>query len=183
MSDSGNRGISSATAPGDAEDKPLRLPELPARSGLLKSNVAGRTDHLQVRVRHGAYVIPADVVSGVGEGNTLAGSKIILAMFNEPDRDMVPDAPKKAAGGAIRSKHRHRGLFAEKAKQWKRALGGRVPEVPILGAGGELVIDPEDIIRKFGDLDEGHRILDKWVVKERKNIIKTMQKLKPPVRE
>ncbi len=46
-------------------------------SGLLNSAGPGRTDTINTNVPAGAYVIPADVVSGLGEGNTLAGSAVI----------------------------------------------------------------------------------------------------------
>lgn len=47
------------------------------RHGLLASPVAGRTDHLAVSPATGSYVIPADVISGLGEGNTLAGANVM----------------------------------------------------------------------------------------------------------
>ena len=43
--------------------------------GPIHSSVAGRTDHLPINVPSGAYVIPADIISGMGEGNTMAGFK------------------------------------------------------------------------------------------------------------
>lgn len=47
------------------------------RHGLLASPIAGRTDHLAISPASGSYVIPADVVSGLGEGNTLAGANVM----------------------------------------------------------------------------------------------------------
>lgn len=49
--------------------------------GPIKSAVAGRTDHLAMSVPAGSYVIPADIVSGLGEGNTEAGQKLLAEMF------------------------------------------------------------------------------------------------------
>lgn len=49
--------------------------------GALKSHVAGRTDHLPIRVSNGAYVLPADIVSSMGEGNTDAGFKAVEHIF------------------------------------------------------------------------------------------------------
>jgi hypothetical protein len=43
--------------------------------GPIHSDVAGRTDHLPINVPSGAYVIPADIISGMGEGNTMNGFK------------------------------------------------------------------------------------------------------------
>ena len=49
--------------------------------GPIHSEVAGRTDHLPVNVPSGAYVIPADIVSGLGESNTMAGFRDLNDMF------------------------------------------------------------------------------------------------------
>jgi hypothetical protein len=43
----------------------------------------GRTDALPVDVPSGAFVIPADVVSALGEGNTLSGNKALDKMFGK----------------------------------------------------------------------------------------------------
>ena len=53
----------------------------------------------------------------------------------------------------------------------------------IVAAGGEFIIPPEAIIRKFGDLERGHKILDKWVMDTRKKHIKTLRGLKPPKKD
>ena len=49
--------------------------------GPLHSDVAGRTDHLPISVPSGSYVIPADIVSALGEGNTMAGFRDLNDMF------------------------------------------------------------------------------------------------------
>ena len=67
--------------------------------GPIKSHVAGRTDHIRMSVPAGAYVIPADIVSGLGEGNSEAGHKLLATMF--PDREAGKGKPVEilAAGG------------------------------------------------------------------------------------
>lgn len=45
--------------------------------GPIKAMVAGRTDHLPLHVPSGSYVIPADIVSAIGEGNTENGFEIL----------------------------------------------------------------------------------------------------------
>lgn len=59
--------------------------------GLLVSAVHGRTDRLPINVLSGAYVLPADVVSGLGQGNTLGGAKMLDHVFSA--------APKGAHSG------------------------------------------------------------------------------------
>src|ERR1017187_5366615 len=50
-------------------------------NGPIHSSVAGRTDHLPMTVHTGSYVLPADIISGMGEGNTIAGFKHARRMF------------------------------------------------------------------------------------------------------
>lgn len=68
--------------------------------GPVNAPVAGRTDHLPVHVASGSYVIPADIVSAMGEGNTTVGYKVIDTMFppGGPSPDEVP-VPVIIAGG------------------------------------------------------------------------------------
>jgi hypothetical protein len=54
---------------------------------------------------------------------------------------------------------------------------------PIIAAGGEIVIPPDRIIARFGDLKHGHKALDKWVIDTRKDHIATLKKLKPPKKD
>lgn len=61
---------------------------------------------------------------------------------------------------------------------------GDDPGVPIVAAGGELVLHPDQVRREGnGDLDLGHRVLDKWVVQMRHDAIKTLKKLPGPARD
>jgi hypothetical protein len=56
--------------------------------------------------------------------------------------------------------------------------------VPIVAAGGEYVIPPYAVLGiGNGDIDLGHRILDQFVMKLRKQHIKTLQKLAPPKKD
>jgi hypothetical protein len=117
-------------------------------TGPLVSDVAGRTDHLAISVPAGAYVVPADIVSGLGEGNTSAGLKVVEQMF--------PSQPPSRA----------------------YAAGGKVP---IMAAGGEHVLSPEQVAEiGGGDLDLGHSILDEWVRSTRAHTIETLKRLPGP---
>ena|SRR5689334_24081171 len=46
---------------------------LPVHVGPIVSDVPGRTDHHEMAVPAGSYVLPAEMVSNFGENNTLAG--------------------------------------------------------------------------------------------------------------
>jgi hypothetical protein len=121
-------------------------------TGAIKAPVAGRTDHLPMHVPSGSYVIPADIVSAIGEGNTEHGFDIIDYMVKE----------RMAAGGDVDGMD-------------------ETNPVAIVAAGGEYVIPP-GAVRGFGggDLDTGHKALDEWVKSERATTIATLQKLPPP---
>lgn len=43
---------------------------------LIQSATPGRTDRIRMGAKPGSFVIPADVVSGMGQGNTTAGAKV-----------------------------------------------------------------------------------------------------------
>lgn len=137
-------------------------------SGFLHSTVPGRTDKLPITVQGGAYVLPADHVAAIGQGNSLAGADIVNKMFK-----MGPYGSTQMPVRGTRTPRQKR--FAE---------GGDVgTETPIVAAGGEIVIPPDKIMDRFGDLDKGHKDLDDWVVKTRNQHIKTLRGLKPPKKD
>jgi hypothetical protein len=82
--------------------------------GAIHSSVAGRTDHLPMHVSSGSYVIPADIISAMGEGNSMAGFKVAKSIFSAKGpygssglpygASGLPygaEAPHKAEGGPI----------------------------------------------------------------------------------
>jgi len=142
-------------------------------TGPIHSPVAGRTDHLPMNVKAGSYVIPADIIGAMGEGNTMAGFKIARRMFssgpyNNNQKQPYTETAQPYAGGK---------------PYGARAAGGSSP-VEIVAAGGEYVISPEDVTRLGGgDIDHGHDILDHFVTGYRKKTIDTLKKLPGPKRD
>jgi len=67
--------------------------------GPIHSPVAGRTDHLPVNVHSGSYVIPADIISAMGEGNTMAGFRIANDVFGTQHVGEEPPVEVIVAGG------------------------------------------------------------------------------------
>lgn len=138
--------------------------------GPIRSPVAGRTDHLPMHVHSGSYVIPADIISAMGEGNTEAGFKVANTIFTPvpgmkgaPGIDAQLGLPGKAEGGKI---------FPSS------------PPVPIVAAGGEYVIHPEDVTRiGGGNIDRGHRELDSFVKMMRAKTVQTLRKLPGPKKD
>lgn len=136
-------------------------------TGPIHSAVAGRTDHLPMHVPSSSFVFPADFVSHLGESNTNAGFKVLRRMFG--------GTPYGGKGGPYGSKG---GPYGEALP---RANGGETGSVPIVAAGGEYVLSPEQV-RDIGegDMDIGMRVLDKLVMRMRQEHIKTLKKLPPP---
>lgn len=140
--------------------------------GPIHSPVAGRTDHLPMNVSSGAYVIPADIISAMGEGNTMAGFKIARKMFSS--KPYAQEKQPYAEGMEP---------YAAGKPYGARAAGGPAP-VEIVAAGGEYVISPEDVTQLGdGDIDHGHEILDEFVKGYRKKTIETLKKLPGPKRD
>ena len=52
--------------------------------GPIIGTTGGRADKVETDVPNGCYIIPSDIVSGIGEGNTLHGMQIIEHMFPHP---------------------------------------------------------------------------------------------------
>jgi hypothetical protein len=137
-------------------------------AGMLKSNVPGRTDKLPITVGGGAFIVPADHLAALGQGNSQAGASIINGMFGlggnkkgslvKAMRPQIPKLKKMAEGGEVESK-----------------------PVDIIAAGGEFVIPPGKVQEiGGGDLDRGHKILHQWVLRTRKQHIKTLKSLQAP---
>jgi hypothetical protein len=142
--------------------------------GAIHSSVAGRTDHLPMHVASGSYVIPADIISAMGEGNSMAGFKVAKNIFSAPGPygQSTDSLPYGASG------------LPYGVPSPKKAAGGATDAVPIVAAGGEYVIPPEDVMHLGGgDMDHGHKILDAFVKKMRQKTIKTLQGLPGPKKD
>ena len=151
--------------------------------GPVLSAVSGRTDAHKTAVPSGSYVIPADVVSGRGQGNTLAGMNVLQSMFKM--------GPYGTGAGAIRPGRSTPGAMKPpKMQSMMGASGGGKQAgpigkpVPVHLAGGELVVPPQNLMQTVHpDLKTAHAIMDKFVINERKKLRKTLAKLPGPVKD
>jgi hypothetical protein len=133
-------------------------------TGFLSGDTLGRADSLTTNAPGGSYIIPADVVSGLGEGNSEAGARV----WDE----ILRSGPWGVKSG--------------------RADGGRSPQafpmakpttVPVMLSHGEIAVIPEDVLRiGNGNIKRGHQILDRWVIHERAKHIKKLKSLPGPVK-
>ena len=139
-------------------------------SGPIHSAVAGRTDHLPMHVASGSYVIPADIISAMGEGNTMAGFKHMRTIFGG-----IPYTGQEEPYGI------EGGPYGEPLPG--KAEGGAAT-VPIVAAGGEYVVTPEQVVEAGGgDLDTGHRVLDEFVKRMRAETVNTLKNLPGPKKD
>ena len=155
---------------------PIKPHGVKLHTGPIHSVVAGRTDHLPMHVPTGSYVLPADIVSSHGEGNTMNGFKNLESVFGFMGGSPYHQGAMPFGQGS--------GVYGG-AGEYHKAHGGEVHEhdtpVPIVAAGGEYVIHPHRV-RKIGggDIDQGHKVLDEFVLKSRSNTVKTLKKLPGP---
>lgn len=122
-------------------------------TGAIKAPVAGRTDHLPVHVPSGSYVVPADIVSAIGEGNTEHGFDILDYMIKSRATGGAAEAPQGDPVAVV-------------------VAGGEyvIPPQAVASFGG-------------GNQDAGHKVLDDWVKSERAATIKTLQSLPGPKKD
>lgn len=145
----------------------IRSPKI--HSGPIHSPVAGRTDHLPMHVESGSYVLPADIVSAGGEGNTIAGFKVLRRMFGgEPyGQTSSPygqtagpygEPLSRATGGSV--KHRAAGiLFVSPEKEvllMRRAGRDHHGEWGLPAGGIEKGETPEQAARRETQEEAGY---------------------------
>jgi hypothetical protein len=140
-------------------------------TGFLNSPVGGRTDRLPVAVAADSYVMPADVVSGLGQGNSLAGARILNEALRTGPWGTDP-----------RSESPHSDIpRPPRAPSENDKTGGAAHHKPIMVAGGEVIIPPDAVMRLGkGDTKAGHKHLDQLVHRVREFTIKSLKKLPPP---
>ena len=172
-------------------------------AGPLHSEVPGRTDKINLAVKPGSYVIPADVTSIIGQGNTLAGSAVLKAWFgHEGLTGKVKPAeghpsPKKEELTQVRPGRLYQmtgtnipgpgGMTSQEQHHMFQEGGDAPPSDPrtdgkadVVVAGGEYILSPDRIQSMFGDLTHGHRSLDEMVHEVRRREVKRLQNAPPP---
>lgn len=124
----------------------------PHVTGLIAGPGPGRKDNTPLDLLHGSYVLPADVVSGFGAGNTQNGARVLDGMF------------PRSQGQALA----------------QYARGGRVPIMA--AGGEYVVDPGAVEKLGNGDLKKGHAALDKFVKSSRAQHIAKLKKLPGPKR-
>ncbi len=162
-----------------------QINDIPHGGGLIGGSGAGRTDRLPLDVAADSHVIPADVLSGIGQGHSLAGAKFLqAAMATGPYGTPFPHevhghGPPRAPGV---SQH----MLGE-------ASGGNTRRTSILAASGEMIIEPHDVealghrghecgLAKKGEppMETGHRLIDEMIHHVRQFTIQWLKHAPPP---
>jgi hypothetical protein len=158
---------------------------------LIHSPVPGRVDRIPMRARPGSFVLPADVVSGLGQGNTYAGAKMWgQALSHSVGPAGVANTMKARSFHApsMPSFGRAMGRVGGANKGFQRG-GMMMPidndeYVPIITSGGEMLIDPEIVEamgrNQGGDADTGKKILINSVMQVRKQVAEHHKRLPRP---
>lgn len=102
---------------------------------LVQSATPGRTDRIPMRARAGSFVLPADVVSGLGQGNTLAGAK----MWGQAIAHSA--GPYGTATTGIRPAHPLRAPTPR--VPIPRSALPRLPRGPAFQGGGDVDYEPD----------------------------------------
>lgn len=145
-------------------------------TGPIPSIVPGRTDRHGIKVPSGSYVLPADHVSSLGQGNTHAGYAVLNKMFSAGPLG----GGKIARGPGAPRPPKMMGIPSD--------VGGARGDEPgkptdVIVAGGEFVLSPDQVMEVGqGSLKNGHAILDAWVKANRQKHIKVLKGLPPPAK-
>lgn len=161
--------------------------------GALLTPTPGRADAHRTSVPSGSYVIPADVVSGRGQGNTLAGAAILHKMFGMgpyggPQRRPAPLHFHAGPAPRLPSPPRLPRIASGGGKEGGEAMG---QPVPVNLSGGEVVVPPENLLATFRRLFPGrgyslpqiHAMMDRWILDERKHHRRVLAKLPGPAKD
>lgn len=155
-------------------------------AGLVHTAGPGRTDTVPLSVAAGSHVIPADVVAGLGQGNTLAGAHSLgVAMSTGPGGIKMPSGTPRAQP-AFRMHRLARGGPAEFEGNAIKVARGHVPEehggVKCIVAGGEWIMKPDEVRRVRHAGKAGHEAVDAWILERRGADVRKLKSLPGPVK-
>ena len=141
------------------------IPAPKVAPGALVGPTMGRADAISTKVPNGSHILPADTVSAIGQGNSMAG-------FHRLGTAFPHSAGSHPAGHPFGAKGRGAGSFAK---------GGKTDMVDVKLSDGEFRISPEDVAAiGGGDRERGHNILDAFIMHVRDKHIKKLAKLPGP---
>lgn len=147
-------------------------------TGYLHGATAGRADALKGTALSDSYILPAEEIAGLGEGNSLMGARVIQSMLGSG-----PHGIPQERGHAGRGPPHPPSVPREYQAKGGGVQHGGQSQTKVALSHGEFSLTPEQVRDKFGDgdLKRGHRVLDLFVQELRKRHIKELKGLEPPV--
>lgn len=174
----------------------------PLRGGLIASSGAGRTDQIPASVASDSHVMPADVISGLGQGNTLNGARIFSAALRVGPygtalpREVHGSGPPSHAPPRVSDRELGLGLASGGSNNDVTHGLPDHDETSVLLAGGEFHVPREDWIAPDdhgqlslhagvrtlgeGDLDLGHDRLNDVIHRVREHTMDFLKHAPPP---
>lgn len=173
--------------------------DIPHGGGLIGGSGAGRTDQIPLVVGADSHVMPADVVSGLGQGHTLAGARILDAALKTGPwgtalphevRGHGPPAPPHLSTAADNPAPTG---IARTMETGLASGGAPHRKTSILAASGEYIVEPE-VVEALGQrilnqgggkrgqsvMSAGHEALDELIGRVRKFNIAWLRSAPPP---
>jgi hypothetical protein len=162
------------------EAENMTRPPAPLHVGPIMGSGPGRHDYRNMSVPSGAYVIPAESISHLGQSNTIAGMNVAHKLFGPNGPYGIPFAAHMATRHAMGLPRPPKMPFSEGGARGKN----EGQPTPILAADGEYVVMPE-IVKNIGggSLESGHRVLDAFIRDKRKEHIATLKRLPAPAKK
>ncbi len=167
--------------------------------GALRGDTPGRADKINTTVEDGSYILPARVVSFLGDGNSAAGFSRLERMFPNsvahrawgggvgmPKMGMTPHMPGMSAPHITPIRLPHLagtpGMRKSPVPHIALAKGGEAGHVPVSLSDGEFAISRRDCLNLGrDDIDRAHRALDQFVIDCDKAAVKHIKTTPPPV--
>ena len=170
--------------------------------GALRGDTPGRADKVDTTVEDGSHIIPADIVSYLGSGNTDSGFLRLEKLFPNSvahrawggglSSTGLPHLPNPAHMPGMVTPHITPlrlprlagvpGMRKPPVPHMAMAEGGEAAQIPVMLSHGEFACSPRDVtIAGGGDIEKGHQAIDKWILKTRKEAIAKLRSLPKPV--
>lgn len=156
-------------------------------SGFLHGVTSGRADQVKTQAPPGSHVLPADVMAGIGEGNGLAGARIMQSILASGPHGIPMPRGSRGMGAprppAAPSNMQSGGTIPIFDPKGRAGGGANIGDTPVDLSDGEFVISPADVLRfGYGDQKRGHDFWDKFIMRKRAEHIKKLKSLPGPVR-
>ena len=150
-------------------------------SGYLHGATAGRADALKGTALSDSYILPAEEIAGLGEGNSLMGARVIQSMLNSGPHGIPQQRQHAGRGPPHPPSGREPAEFQAKGGGVQHHEGQPTTKVAL--SHGEYSMSPEEVMRFTGRKDRASatRVMDLFTMELRKRHIKDLSGLKPPV--